>query len=247
MALSKQKGNMYPWVTHMHTHIAGRCLHECEYCYVQRGAGRLSGKYSGPIRLIEKELEVDYGSDKVIFIEHMTDMFAYGVPRDFCRQILSHCYRYPQNTYVFQTKNPEEYSNYLIELPPYFLCGVTIETNRSTRTYSNAPSPMERAGSMEIFKIQYKDLYGEYPKTFLTIEPIMDFDLVPLMAMIEMIKPDFVNIGADSKNSKLPEPSADKIEALIKEIQSSGYELREKHNLSRLLDFDDETDTRKKE
>ena len=29
MAITKAVGNMYDWVTHMHTHLAGRCSHEC--------------------------------------------------------------------------------------------------------------------------------------------------------------------------------------------------------------------------
>lgn len=35
MALTKSKGNMYPWVTHTHTHLRGECPHGCRYCYVQ--------------------------------------------------------------------------------------------------------------------------------------------------------------------------------------------------------------------
>jgi hypothetical protein len=34
MPLKKSEGNMYPWVTHTHSHLAGACPHECK-CYVQ--------------------------------------------------------------------------------------------------------------------------------------------------------------------------------------------------------------------
>jgi len=44
-----------------------------------------------------------------------------------------------------------------------------------------------------------------------------------------------VNIGADSKGHGLPEPSPDKVHALIEKLTGYGIEIREKHNLERLL------------
>jgi len=72
-------------------------------------------------------------------------------------------------------------------------------------------------------------------KLFVTIEPIMDFDLADLVTWIILIRPEFVNIGADSKGHKLPEPSSDKVRQLIRMITAAGIEIREKHNLGRLL------------
>jgi hypothetical protein len=73
-------------------------------------------------------------------------------------------------------------------------------------------------------------------KTFITIEPIMDFDVEILTDWIITAQPDFINIGADSKNTGLPEPSAEKIGALIKNIQAAGVPIRKKMNLQRLID-----------
>lgn len=77
---------MYPWVTHTHSHLAGECPHRCSYCYVQAMAKRspaLKERFSGPLRLIEKELDVNYGTGKTIFVEHMNDLFAEKVPQEF--------------------------------------------------------------------------------------------------------------------------------------------------------------------
>ena len=67
-----------------------------------------------------------------------------------------------------------------------------------------------------------------------TIEPIIDFDLNIIVDWIKRIKPKWVNIGADSKGHKLPEPSKEKIEALIKELKKF-TEVRIKPNLNRLI------------
>ena len=69
---------------------------------------------------------------------------------------------------------------------------------------------------------------------FITVEPIMDFDLVELMNLLVKAKPTFINIGADSKGHNLPEPSKEKIADLVKAIQSQGIEIRKKVNLERL-------------
>lgn len=68
----------------------------------------------------------------------------------------------------------------------------------------------------------------------ITIEPVLDFDVSILVGWIARINPEFLNLGADSKNHHLPEPSVEKIEALIAELKKHGIELREKHNLQRL-------------
>jgi hypothetical protein len=71
-------------------------------------------------------------------------------------------------------------------------------------------------------------------KKFVTIEPILDFDIDVLLDWIIHIDPEFVNIGADSKGHGLPEPSIEKVMQFIEELTGCGIEVREKHNLERL-------------
>jgi hypothetical protein len=72
-----------------------------------------------------------------------------------------------------------------------------------------------------------------YPK-MVSIEPIMEFDLVMLVDWIKVIKPEFISIGADSKGHNLPEPSADKVTKLIEELKKV-TEVKLKDNLNRIL------------
>lgn len=225
MSLTKSSGNMYKWVTHCHTPLGGECPHRCSYCSVDHIPFGRPEKYQGPLRLIEEELEVSYGCDKTIFIGHLTDLFAEAVPEHFIVRVLMHCQRYPFNRYVFQTKNPARYEEFLPLFPEDSILGTTIETNRFTLGISAAPLPVTR----------YKTILGlNYPRKFVTIEPILDFDVDILASWIAEIRPKFLNLGADSKNHQLPEPSIEKIEALVAELKKSGIELREKHNLERL-------------
>lgn len=223
MPLKKSVGNMYPWVTHTHSHLGGECPHNCVYCYVKSFPFR-PAKYQGPVRLIESELSVQYGTGKTIFIEHCNDLFAEGVPDSVIYRIITHCEHYPENTYVFQSKNPER----MVKggFPNGSILGTTIETNRPiSRLISTAPLPVKR----------YVALAGFRGRKFVTIEPVMDFDLNILSDWIYRLRPEFVNIGADSKGHDLPEPSGEKVRALIGELTRLGIEIRKKDNLGRLM------------
>jgi hypothetical protein len=112
---------------------------------------------------------------------------------------------------------------------PKGLLGTTYETDIPyDNVMMDAPHPLERMLAMLHLKERNR-------AQFITIEPIMDFAEHEFARRIKMVRPEFVNIGADSKKHNLPEPTSDKINALISEIQRAGIEIREKHNLDRLV------------
>ncbi|MCL4417500.1 MAG: hypothetical protein M1365_12550 [Actinobacteria bacterium] len=223
---------MYDWVTHVHSHLAGECPHKCSYCYVQK-IRRTGEKYKGNLRLIESELDVNYGSGKVIFIEHMNDLFAYhegikDISQEWIIDILTHCRKYPGNKYVFQTKNPCRVHLFYKQLPHNCMIGTTIETNFDEYWISAAPNPFVRY-------LAIKKLREEGYPVFVTIEPIVDFDVDVLSEWIIDIKPEFINIGADSKGCKLPEPTPGKILKFIDILKENGINIKKKTNLERIL------------
>jgi DNA repair photolyase len=231
MPLKKSVGNMYPWVSHTHAHLGGECPHKCSYCYVDNPRFGRPAKYTGELRLLEPEFSVKYGSGKTIFVENCNDLFAEAVPYEFIERIMDHCKLWPDNTYVFQTKNTERMCNWFEfgedhAVPDNTIIGCTIESNRWHEQMGYAPHPRSRA----IFMSRIN-----HPRKFVTIEPVMDFDPEHFADMIASIKPWFVNLGADSKNHKLSEPTVEKIHRLVELLGEHNIELREKHNLDRLI------------
>ena len=214
MTLNKSKGNMYGFVTHTWNPIKGKCSHDCEYCYMKRFPQK-------PIRLVEKELREDLGSGNFIFVGSSTDMFAEDVPREWIARVLSRCNKYPNNKWIFQTKNTKRYGDFVGSFPFNCFLGTTLESNRSHVELCKAPDIGERIS------------YIDWDNTFVTIEPIMDFDLEPFVQIIKRIKPKWVNVGADSKGHHLPEPSKEKVQALIGELKKF-TEVKIKSNLMRL-------------
>jgi len=150
---------------------------------------------------------------------------APNVPDEWIKKILAHCRKH-LNKYVFQSKNPSRANKFEFEAL-VCLFGTTIESNRFYPEHSKAAPPISR----------YEGMMGLHPSisTFITIEPIMDFDVKVLAEWITKIKPLFVNIGADSKHSNLPEPPKEKILELVSALREYKIEIRKKVNLERIL------------
>lgn len=226
MSLNKQAGNMYPFITHTWNPIKGKCSHDCVYCYMKRFP-------LNPIRLDEKDLKTDLGTGDFIFVGSSTDMWAEDVPQAWIDTVRIVCERYPDNRYLFQTKNPSRFrkeitSKHLEKMN--LILGTTLETNRDlfSAAISDAPWPWSRAEHMLM-------LHRSGFKTMITIEPIIDFDFKDFVIMIKACKPNWVNIGADSKGHNLPEPSGAKVKELIAALEGAGIEVKQKANLRRLM------------
>jgi len=173
-----------------------------------------------------KELKTDLGEGNFIFVGSSCDMFAFpGIKDSWIVEALEYCRGF-NNSYLFQSKNPASMKTYLSRLPSKTVLCTTLETNRWIPSImGKSPTPSDRAqwmGELEIFD------------RYVTIEPIIDFDLKPFVELIKQCEPKQVNIGADSGKNGLPEPSVMKVSALIEEL-SKFTTIARKNNLGRLL------------
>ncbi len=215
MGLNISKGNMYEFITHTWNTVKGECPHNCSYCYMKRWGTQK------PIRFDEKELKTNLGTGNFIFVGSSCDMWANNLPEEWIFSTLEHCEKF-QNQYLFQTKNPENIRRILSY--ESHVC-VTLETNRHyPEIMHNCPTPEERIKHMRLIR---------HP-LYITIEPIIDFDLSVFVEMIKTVLPVQVNIGADSRRNRLPEPSKEKVLNFISELQKFTM-VHNKSNLQRLL------------
>ena len=219
MGLNKSAGNMYDFVTHTWNTVKGACSHDCSYCYMKRwGPQRV-------VRFDEKEL-TDLGGGKFIFVGSSNDLFAKDIPDEWIERTLAHC-RIMDNRYLFQTKNPERVEYYIDELPGDSVVCTTIESNRIwVNQMGRTPDPKSRAFAMN--EIAHHDI-----KTYVTVEPIMEFDMREMVYLIETCLPEQVNIGADSGGNDLPEPSKADVIELIAHLEKFTV-VNQKKNLKRL-------------
>jgi DNA repair photolyase len=190
------------------------CLHSCSYCWARRlVVTRLknSEKYRDGFtpKLVEKELRRKF-HDQFVFVSDMGDLFGDWVPSEWIIKVVDAVRQSPSSTFLFLTKNPRRYSEFLDLYPSNIVFGATIESNRDY-SVSNAPSPSERYKSMADLPLEHK---------LVCIEPIMDFDMETFVQWIKEIEPSVVYVGYDNYNNKLPEPSKTKTEQLISQLSA---------------------------
>jgi len=221
MGLNVAKGQMYDFIDYTWNTVKGACPHDCSYCYMKRWGTLKQARFD------EKELKTDLGKGNFIFVGSSCDLFAESFPNQWRTLTLEHCEEY-ENKYLFQSKNPEIM---VMELDCYnfdhVIC-TTIETNRwYPDVMGKTPRPEDRAYWMSAI--------SHAPK-YVTIEPIMDFDLEPLVELIKRCDPVQVNIGADSGRNNLPEPTQMQIIQLVDRL-SEFTTVAKKRNIERLLPF----------
>ena len=209
---------MYPWVDYTLT-IYRRCDHNCIYCYRKAIQG-----YEKWSEVAKQDFKLDLSNKGTIFVASTGDLFGDWVDADIIHRVLQLCRKYPSTTYLFQSKNPGRFIEFMNYFPMHTIFGTTIESNQITIPM-HAPIPVDRRNAMLRL--------DQYDK-MISIEPIMDFDLPVMVDWMRQIKPKFVSIGADSKGHNLPEPSGKKVRKLIAALGMQGIEVKIKNNLKRL-------------
>ena len=233
MSFTKSTGNMYPWVTHCHSFLRGECPHKCSYCYARDPVRGHPSRQIGPLAMDWTDLEaVRYPAGSTVFVEHKNDLWADSVPDDWIAAALrvsAMRHHVGKVRSVFQSKNPARFNHWLGGFGPDDIVGTTIETNRDIPAeISLAPQPKARASGLAW--IPKKHL------RFVTIEPVMAFDVDAFTQMLVELQPTWINIGADSKRKNLPEPDAASIRSLLLNLSLTGIEVRVKGNLNRILE-----------
>lgn len=228
-----ENGRMYPgW--HRWNPIGG-CEHGCTYCSIKRVEKRAGNDMTTPVfrngeNGTKNYLKDNLGSGRRIFVCSSGDMWGEWVTPSWILKVLKHCAKYPENEYMFLTKNPAKYLEFQDLNRSNYILGATIEgfiwdcmANSTT-----APSFGERAYAMQQVK-------NKYPKVRIMIsaEPIVGH-LRDYADMLRRIAPHTVWIGADSGKNGLPEPSADDLRELIAELRTF-TDVRLKKGLDRLL------------
>ena len=213
---------MYDFVTHTWNTVKGACPHDCTYCYMKRW-GKLN-----PVRFDNKELKTDLGNGNFIFVGSSCDLFAHNIPNEWIVKTLKHCQDF-DNRYLFQTKNPERFLDFIgdtVISDKSVLCTTLESDSFYPEIMMYSPHPMQRSLAME-------EISGVID-TYITIEPVLDFHTEHFVKMIKRCNPKQVNIGADSGNNNLPEPSREKLLELITELQKFTI-IHNKRNLKRIL------------
>ena len=201
------------------------CNFNCSYCWARKLAeGKLKNSYpNGFIPTTHPDrFDKRFKLDDFVFVCSMGDIsFA---PSVVWNQVYITAQNHPETKFLLCTKNPATYLSLAWRLDNIYY-GCTIETNKNYKV-SKAPRVYDRYLALR---------KAFHPHKFISIEPIMDFDLMEFSNWIYDINPEIVEIGADNYNNNLPEPSSNKILKLIDILTLHGVNVVQKQGLERLL------------
>lgn len=150
----------------------------------------------------------------------------------FVQRILARIRQRKSQTFYLQSKRPEYFAPFLRSLPRNVVLVTTLETNRDDlgERYSKAPPPSERHR-------QFVAL--DWPRKVVTIEPVLDFDKIDFVEMIEEVAPEYVYLGYNSKRGQmiLIEPSKEDMRWFDAELKIRGIGVKHKTIPSGVLEF----------
>jgi protein gp37 len=178
------------------------CLHDCSYCWAKKYAlerlSKMNEKYRDGFapKLAESELKRHF-KNQFVLVSDMGDLFGEWVPEEWITKVIAATKNSPSSVFRILTKNPSRCKDFVHLCGDNVILGATIESNRAYAV-SKAPPVSERARAMT--ELSYK-------RKFVSVEPILDFDIDAFADMIEGIAPEIVAVGYDNWSNRLPEPS----------------------------------------
>ena len=201
------------------------CRFDCIYCYARDNiAPRLRHlpQYAADFRptFVEKALKRRFQPGQFVAVSLMGDIS--WAKREEVLKILAVIENFPRTSFLIQSKNPRCFWEF--SFPSNVYLGTTIETNREYGL-TKAPSSFIRYADLQFIRHPYK---------FISIEPIMDFDLEVLMQWLDCIRPGIVEVGADNYRNHLPEPPWWKVKMLLENLRDICPRVVEKEGLERL-------------
>ena len=200
------------------------CNFNCSYCWARKLAEtKLKAFYSNgfiptthPDRFNKR-----FKPDDFVFVSSMGDIsFAPSIVLDAVIAVAKKC---PETKFLLCTKNPDMFRKVQLHQPNLYL-GTTIETTEGW-TFSRAPSVRER---------MWKMVNLSHPHKFISIEPLMEFDLKTFVWWVEDIKPEIIEVGVDNYHNDLPEPEPEKVRQLLYHLRQICPTVIEKDGLERL-------------
>jgi DNA repair photolyase len=208
---------MFPFITETWNPIAGGCLFDCSYCWAKKLINQYNyAKYEGEARLDSKAMK-KVPNKGFIFVQDMSDIS--NLEAKDTVTLMEIMGKNKEAIYLLLTKNPIWYLNMMsdsVTFPDNVVFGATIETNRKI-LQSKAPEPFTRFWGLKRVHDWIPDA-----KTFISVEPIMDFSMHEMVKSILEVKPWAVAVGYDNYNNDLPEPTLLKTTALIQCLESYG-------------------------
>lgn len=214
---------MFSFVTCTWNPLGGECLHRCTYCWARKLAvEKKMMKYQGKPYVVKEELKRRFKPGDFVFVSDMLDLFGDWVLTECISDVFNVIRGFPETQFLFLTKNPKRYFYLEDALPQNCVLGCTIESNENY-CLGFSPSQTDRLRWMEAMN----DILVKY-RRFISVEPILNFDVERFANALLNAKPWAVAVGYDNYGNKLEEPPLAKTLLLIEILKKAGIKVYKK-------------------
>lgn len=197
------------------------CKFGCIYCVQREQAKRQKHRcekcYNYDPHMHSERLDEKFKAGETVFVAAAGDIsFMHGKADQIA--VMDVMRKYKDTTFLLQTKDPHYYLRLLRfgDFPDNVILGTTIETNEYPRMLiSEAPYPIFRKHALH---------QVEHKRKYITIEPILKFNVNVFVEWIKEIAPEFVYVGYlnhmwKAKKLQIQEPSLEETEHLIEQLE----------------------------
>jgi len=192
-----------------------QCRYACNYCPEK-------GHSIEPI-LREDWRDISWGRTG-IWVCGDTDLFHPDVPNYIIEAVLERARDNPSQCYIFCTKNPQRYVDFLGKFPPWAYFTTTVESDIDYEC-GGAPPPLER---LEAMKTLWKKLY-DFPKLRPKLDYQLNIDMQPAFDFTPRFLKELTDLGPDQvcighripkteNNPVIPEPDFRKLMKLARKL-----------------------------
>lgn len=213
--VSSKTPRMFPFITRTWNPVK-YCSHNCTYGWCPRYLDKEP-------TLRENRMHQRFLTNDFVFVCDCGDLFCPEIPDEWITRVIRVTNENPQATFLFLTKAPSWMYDWVKDMGLNCIIGATIESDANYPSLSKAePQKM---------RLQYmKAIHDKYPqkRLFVSIEPVLDFDLVCFELLLERLEPWAVAIGYDNYNHRLHEPRLSKAEKLRDDLRAAGIGVYEK-------------------
>lgn len=190
------------WADYTWNPVTG-CRHGCPYCYAGPLTARFVKEGDKPADFTEPRFHVNrvdeparLSTPSAIFVGSMCDLWGEWVPRAWINAVLRACRDAPQHEYLFLTKNPKRYAEFVALMPPKAWLGLTLDFAADR---GHAPEPFTRVGAFQQL--------NTYPRRFVSLEPVHRNTVAQIGACLEVIRPRGVLVGIQTARGGAYKPN----------------------------------------
>ncbi len=201
------------WANFTINPVKGLCPMACSYCYARRMYKRF--KWNPEIRYdVSWWEQIEHiKKPSKIFIGSTIELFGKWVEWPWLRYIFQKCATYPQHTFIFLTKKPENLARWS-SFPPNCWVGV------SATDYTMFAFGLEALAGIEA-KVR-----------FISLEPMFDRMNIPLLdEVLKNCHIDWIILGQQTPVSKKIEPKIEWIREIVEAADNAKIPVFLKNNL----------------